>query len=51
MALDGIAMRPMDDAAFLIPLIFALKFHYVTRGDVLQAGGKIDVVRDQDREA
>jgi hypothetical protein len=44
-----IAMRPVDDAAPLIPLILAVELDRVSRLERADAPGEIDIVRDQHR--
>src|SRR5206468_1372050 len=46
-----IAMRPMEDAALLVPDIFAAKLDDVAASQRLDAASQIDVMRDEDGEA
>ena len=44
-----IAVRPMDDAAFIVPFVFPVKIDAVSRFEIGNARRQIDVVRNQQR--
>jgi hypothetical protein len=43
----GIVVCPVENAAFLIPLIFTIKRDVIPSAKIVDPGGQIDVVRDQ----
>ena len=49
MSTARVMMRPMDDAAFMVPFVFTIKLHSVTALEIGNARREIDIVRDQER--
>ena len=47
MPATGVVVRPVENAAFFIPLIFTIKRDFIPSAQVVDPGGYIDIMRDQ----
>lgn len=45
---DGIVVSPMDYAAFFVPFVFAIKFHGIARFEGADAGGKVNIMGNEE---